>query len=91
LLLGFRLVAGPDLDNEDLDEEGLGFRVEGLTSIMRILTKREPFWASARAQPEPVIPTQILQVENNTRVSTLLGAWQRKKSECRDVFRSLSD
>jgi len=40
LLLGFRLVAGPDLDNEDLDEEGLGFRVEGLTSIMRILTKR---------------------------------------------------
>ena len=30
-------------------------------STIRILTKRDPFWASARAAPDPTMPTAIPQ------------------------------
>lgn len=35
-------------------------------STIRILTNKDAFWASARAQPEPATPTQILQAPTHT-------------------------
>ena len=57
-------------------------RAEPKISIIKILTKVDGVWASARAAPDPVTPTQIPQTrfDKTTRRPAAKSAYEAKRA-----------